>query len=97
MNKISKRFLVTVSPVGNLHFKKSLIELKKKSFGDFNHMEIKQAALHGNMLIKHYTYHQPNMYCLWAVILFENKPNTVVWKSVGPLPDFLFFCMFATL
>lgn len=37
--------------------KKSLIELKKKCFGDFNHMEIKQAALHGNMLIKHYTYH----------------------------------------
>ncbi len=22
---------------------------------------------------------------------------TVVWKSVDPLPDFLFFCMFATL
>ncbi len=42
----------------------------------------------------------------WTAVLARAEPcveiyilyiYTVVWKSVGPLPDFLFFCMFVTL
>ncbi len=37
--------------------------------------------------------------CEWVRVYWNEVFSlyTVVWKSVGHLPDFLFFCMFATL